>query len=299
MAIIAQNSNASSNPVKTGQTVHVNYQRSHSTSTYLFFFLMVLSITYGWLFHGNLYLSPEEGTGYYLGIIGGILMLILLLYPLRKKVRFLRRLGPMRSWFRIHMVFGVIGPILILYHANFGLGSVNSNVALFSMIIVAASGLIGRFIYTHIHASLYGGKLTINELTKTFEADKKLIVDQLASYPDIIEELGNLKDRAVKRRNFLLQVVWLPIMTFQMFLKRKKIKRMLKKDIRKQKIKKTDIDFIKGSIQSISFYIDTTRKLAQLTTYERLFSLWHILHMPLFIMLVVTGIIHVIAVHMY
>jgi hypothetical protein len=32
---------------------------------------------------------------------------------------------------------------------------------------------------------------------------------------------------------------------------------------------------------------------------ERLFALWHLLHMPLFIMLVATGIIHVIAVHLY
>jgi len=46
-------------------------------------------------------------------------------------------------------------------------------------------------------------------------------------------------------------------------------------------------------------YLATLRKLNQLSFYERLFSLWHVLHFPLFLMLVVSGIVHVIAVHLY
>jgi len=270
-----------------------------SIKTILFFGFMFASILYGWVNHEALYLTSDYGAGYYLGIVGGVLMLLLLLYPLRKKSRLLQRLGPMKTWFQLHMILGIIGPTLVLYHANFSLGSVNSNVALFSMITVAGSGLIGRFIYTHIHAGLYGNKVTISELGKNLEADKQLIVKQLSSFPDIIDELDKLKDRAIKRRNFFMQVLWLPVMTFQMFLRRRKIKRLLKKDIKKKKLKNADIDFIKQNLQSISYYIITTRKLAQLNTYERLFSLWHILHMPLFIMLIITSIIHVVAVHMY
>ena len=33
--------------------------------------------------------------------------------------------------------------------------------------------------------------------------------------------------------------------------------------------------------------------------YERMFSLWHILHVPFVFMLVISGVVHVIAVHMY
>jgi len=291
-----ENFTGSSVPQRTKLTA---VSEKSSIKTVLFFGLMFASIIYGWFNHETLYLTSDYGTGYYLGIIGGILMLLLLLYPLRKKYRLLQRIGPMKTWFQLHMILGIIGPTLVLYHANFSLGSINSNVALFSMLTVAGSGLIGRFIYTHIHAGLYGHKVTISELGKYLEADKELIIKQLSSYPDIIKELDKLKDRAVKRRNFFMQIIWLPIMTFQMFLKRRKIKQLLKKDIKKQTIKTTDIDFIKQNLQSISYYINTTRKLAQLNTYERLFSLWHILHMPLFIMLIITGIIHVVAVHMY
>ena len=39
--------------------------------------------------------------------------------------------------------------------------------------------------------------------------------------------------------------------------------------------------------------------VATFHAYERLFSLWHVLHMPLFFMLIIAGIVHVVAVHVY
>jgi hypothetical protein len=41
------------------------------------------------------------------------------------------------------------------------------------------------------------------------------------------------------------------------------------------------------------------RQVAHLAFYERLFSLWHLFHMPLFLLLVVSALVHVLAVHMY
>jgi hypothetical protein len=45
--------------------------------------------------------------------------------------------------------------------------------------------------------------------------------------------------------------------------------------------------------------IDASRKVAEFASYERLFSLWHVLHLPLFFMLLIAGIVHVISVHVY
>jgi hypothetical protein len=41
------------------------------------------------------------------------------------------------------------------------------------------------------------------------------------------------------------------------------------------------------------------RRVAALQSYERLFSIWHVFHLPFFYMLVVAALIHVLAVHMY
>ena len=60
----------------------VSYFARHASKFfYLFIFLIIL---YGWSQRTNSNLSPETGLGYYLGIVGGTLMLLLLLYPLRK-----------------------------------------------------------------------------------------------------------------------------------------------------------------------------------------------------------------------
>jgi len=40
-------------------------------------------------------------------------------------------------------------------------------------------------------------------------------------------------------------------------------------------------------------------RVAELGSYERLFSIWHVFHLPFFYMLVVAALIHVLAVHMY
>ena len=54
-----------------------------------------------------------------------------------------------------------------------------------------------------------------------------------------------------------------------------------------------------GRARARGRHIDATRRVAELASYERLFSLWHVLHLPLFFMLLVAGIVHVIAVHVY
>jgi chorismate mutase len=275
--------------------------KRNSLATRLFFGLMFISIIFGWFQHEQFYLSAETGLGYYLGIVGGVCMLVLLLYPLRKKIRAMSCFGPIKYWFSIHMALGIIGPTLILYHANFSLGSVNSNVALFCMIVVAISGLIGRFIYTRIHFGLYGEKMTLAELKQDLENSRHQIDAQLLSLPEIQQELENILASVAKRRNFVIQILSIPVMAVNIYFRRKRIKRILKRDMKENKHKMSDnhIGMFKDTLRTIYNYVETSRRLGQLMTYERLFSLWHILHLPLFFMLVITGIIHVIAVHMY
>jgi hypothetical protein len=103
-------------------------------------------------------LTPESGLGYALGVCGGVTTLVLAMFAVRKRLRFMRRWGVLRHWFRVHMILGALAPVLVLFHCNFRLGAPNSNVALTSMLVVAASGVVGRFICTHISHGLYGAR---------------------------------------------------------------------------------------------------------------------------------------------
>jgi hypothetical protein len=46
-------------------------------------------------------------------------------------------------------------------------------------------------------------------------------------------------------------------------------------------------------------YFAAVKKAEKLTFFERLFGMWHHLHFPLFILLALTVVLHIVAVHQY
>ena len=270
----------------------------------LFYLSIFALIYYGWVNREFSNLTPESGTGYWLGIIGGSLMLLLLLYPLRKKVRFLNAFGKIKYWFKLHMLFGVLGPVAILFHANYSLGSTNSNVALFSMIIVASSGLVGRYFYAKIHHGLYGRKANLKELRESIKESKSKIGVHFSLTKDIIEKIKSAEKLMLRKRNVLYAILIWPFI----FIRTEFIKVSLSKKIKKTLLsistergwdKKMFKSLCREANREVQPYIDGLYNMYGFRLFESLFSLWHFLHLPLFIMLVLTGVLHVIVVHSY
>jgi len=98
----------------------------------------------------SLYITPKSGLGYYLGITGASMMGLLFLYSARKYFKFMANLANMKTWLHAHIFLGIFGPICILYHSCYSLGATNSNVALWSMVVVSISGFVGRFLYNRV-----------------------------------------------------------------------------------------------------------------------------------------------------
>jgi hypothetical protein len=102
----------------------------------------------GWIASDDEALTPKSGLGYWLGVAGASMMGLLFVYYIRKRVgKGPRAARAIPKWFRLHVAFGVAGPVLILFHCNFRLGAFNSNVALFTIAAVVASGVVGRYLY--------------------------------------------------------------------------------------------------------------------------------------------------------
>ena len=110
------------------------------------------------------YLSPKNGLGYGLGIVGGVMLVLQSMYAVRKRMPSLSFLGSVPTWFQWHILLGVIAPVVILLHCGFSLGATNSNIALFSMLLVAGSGIFGRHFYSKIHRGLNGRRSTLSDL---------------------------------------------------------------------------------------------------------------------------------------
>ncbi len=277
---------------------------SSTKATLVFSLLVVAALVTGWLLREESYLTAEDGLGYILGIVGGSMMLLLLLYPLRKNVRWMRVLGSVKFWFRAHMVLGVVGPLLVLYHANFQLGSLNSKVATISMIAVAISGLIGRYFYTKIHHGLYGHRTTMVELMEDAVAarqehtgsrflpnlDKHLLtIEQTVLQPPNKAWTGALRPIAIAVRTRWAQI------RLTRFAARE-----LKNLAHDSPVIAEHRDRLKAlSQRHVANRLRKVRRVAEFTFYERLFAVWHVLHYPLFIVMIVAATVHILAVHMY
>jgi hypothetical protein len=49
----------------------------------------------------------------------------------------------------------------------------------------------------------------------------------------------------------------------------------------------------------VRLHLAAVRKAAAFEFYDRLFGLWHVLHLPLFIILIFAAGIHVVAAHLF
>ena len=269
------------------------------------YLLLFAAMCGGLLLREQKLVDPQDGLGYWLGIAGGSLMLMLLLYPAGKRSAILQRLGLVKHWFRIHMIFGLVGPLLVLYHCNFSVSAMNSKVALYSMLAVSFSGIIGRYFYTRIHRGLYGKRAGVEELRNEISDALSNSRGLAAIMPGFINKLhtvsadlmGDEFTRAISMRRSLL---WI----FKYYVVRARLYLTIRKELRGRAISS---DAMRANTRNLrktansyaAQQVRLMRQVAQLSFYERLFSLWHVFHMPLFILLVISALVHVLAVHMY
>ena len=69
-------------------------------------------------------LKPSGSIGNALGIVGAVLLLLMYLYPLRKKWKWLSKKGKTKHWLDYHILMGLVGPVLITFHSSFKLQGV-------------------------------------------------------------------------------------------------------------------------------------------------------------------------------
>lgn len=255
-------------------------------------FVCFALIGWGWANAGALTLSPEDGLGYVLGPIGLACMVTLLGYSVRKRVHALRSAGPLSLWLEIHLVLGLIGPTAILYHARFESSSLNATVAMACMLAVAGSGVGGRFVYGRLHRGLAGPRRTVDSLRRDARQQLAPIEALVERVPKVKARLTRFEAVAFGRLPFWLRTTrafWLrPWSWFFRLgtvgaLARESEARFRRRDIRR----------------ALRGHFSAQCRAVELTGYERVFSLWHAIHVPLCVILFLSAAIHVVAVNLY
>jgi len=170
---------------------------------------------------------------------------------------------------------------------------------------VAGSGIVGRFIYTKIHHGLYGRQATLRERQAHLGLSGESVKSKFHFAPRTEERLRALEAYSAgeARHGFLgvrrslavairvRWVYWRSMREVRRILSRAAVERRWAPEERVRRIR------IAGRMLQV--YLRELQEVAQFRTYERLFSLWHVLHVPFVFMLVLSAVVHVLAVHMY
>lgn len=227
----------------------------------------------------NRWLRPSAPIGHLLGIIGLLLMLVPVVYAIRKKVRALRDLGSMQTWLNVHIFAGIVGPACVTLHTSFKFNGIVS-VAYWSMVAVVLSGFVGRYLYAQIPRSLRGQELTKSEL------DKRALVlsDRLAA--------AQLTPIALARISEFERAVHPPdrpsyaSLFFGEWTMLRAIARLQRSDV-------AAVPLYAEAVALITERAVLMRRIAYLQKTKRLFDAWHVFHMPLVYIMFIIVLMHV------
>lgn len=221
-------------------------------------------------------LRPTGRVGHLLGAVGGLMMLVPVAYALRKRVRACSRLGSMRTWLEVHVFCGLVGPLLVTFHTSFKFNGIVS-VAYWTMVVVALSGVVGRYLYVRIPRTVRGLELTRDDIARRAAA-LRAELDALALPPraqadvEAVERAldGGATGRAAAR--WLAWAAWW------------RARRTL--DAERAAI-------LREALALVRERVVLEHRLAVLDRTRRLFALWHVFHVPLVWLMFVIAAVHV------
>ena len=110
------------------------------------------------------YLRPSGTLGLTFGVLGAALIVVNLVYLLRRS-KFGQFLGgTLKGWMTSHIITGILAFLLITVHAALAPGNTNGGHAFIALGVLVVTGAIGRYLYAWIPRSTNGRELVLDEL---------------------------------------------------------------------------------------------------------------------------------------
>ena len=255
--------------------------------------IAILFITAAYVFVLIIYREIPPASdffGHTIGILGFILMFMTeTLYSMRKRSRS-ARLGRMSNWLDFHIFTGLVGPYMVLLHSSWKFNGLAGIVLLLTIIIVA-SGIFGRYIYTLVPRSSDGTIIESETLERQISIADSEIRQEIKNQSPSTAALFSRKIVRIKpTKSFLAtfvdRTITDPIDRFQWWIgklrldkkTRSKVVQLEKQLRRRHKL---------------------TRQLNSLALARRALALWHSVHVPIGMVLFTAAFIHIFAAIYY
>lgn len=232
-------------------------------------------------------LKPGGVRSHGFGVVGSCMMILMLLYSLRKRLRFLQNWGSLRHWLDIHIFFGIIGPLFIVLHSTLKLNGLVV-ISFWSMVAVALSGVLGRYLYLQIPHNIVGHELSLREAE---EMNKQLAQQLVERFSLETAELQNIENLFIgeKIAGQNTAVLFLNMVTGDVLriFRSQKIRKELR---RVYQIPAGQIDDLFSLFKQKA---QISRRITMWNRIHQLFHYWHVFHKPFALIMYIIMIIHV------
>lgn len=219
-------------------------------------------------------------VGHGVGILGSFMIVLLLLYSLRKRMRVLQRAGQLPIWLRYHIFLGIAGPILITLHTAFKVGGLVS-VSYWSMVAVALSGFFGRYLYQQIPRNVLGETLDVAEI----EARNEALLVELSMNHNMDDRAATvLEDLALRKLEHRAAPMALLMLPF--------LNGVLVRQLQRWSLRHVDGDRA-VAVRLAKDWVLQTRRLRLFHLIRDLFHYWHVFHKPFAFIMILVMIVHV------
>ncbi len=213
-----------------------------------------------------------------------------LLYSGRKRIGLMRGRGPMRTWLNLHIYLCLTGPFLVALHTADKLRGLGAY-SFWSMMVVAASGVLGRWIYQQFPRTSRGDLMSLEELRVEREALHKRLAE-LGLAPALLTELEDASERGVRRIRTSagqgLRAV--PLLVADDLSRPAQLSQLRRRLRRERSLPRAEAD---AAIALLRREAAAARRLAFYDTFRRLFTWWHVIHLVFFAAMMVLLVLHV------
>ncbi len=228
--------------------------------------------------------APAGVIGHSLGYVGTLMMAVGVAgYMVRKRLASMHRLGRLSTWLRWHIFLCTLGPFLVVLHTSFKVGGVVS-IAFWAMVLVVASGVLGRYVYAHLPRRLDGGIQSLEAVRARQEQLKSAIAARSGLPERALEGLFPSRQRAPARAIGALRVA----LSYDLAARRRmrEARRVLALHQVAPAARAPVLELLRQESA-------TELQLRLLLPFQRLFRHWHTFHLPLAIVMLIIVIVHV------
>jgi len=236
-------------------------------------------------------LRPSGSVGHLLGWVGaGMIVVGVIIYSSRKRIPFLQRRGPMRTWLNVHIYLCLVGPLLISYHTALKLHGV-AVYSYWSMFIVASSGIIGRWLYQQFPRTTRDQEMSIEEMTKDQVETRRRIETDFQLSAASLADVDAMAERSVQGIGH--GVFALPRLVIDDLTRPFRLAHLRRHLLRERKLPRSEAQKLLGLLRR---RVAVDRRIAYWGTFRRFFTYWHVTHLIFFVSMIAMLVLHVASV---